>query len=229
MNKSVFAALTTVMVLLAAVSVEAEEFTVNVSIDDSLFVTYEFTNLDPTVYEQAEIGFPAERIPQTIADYFEARNQTVRWELGSLPLVFDPVNHAICNSFFLSGSPIMDFSLNRTTLRRVYEVKTDWRKFKVNLTDNYSIDFAQRLAKPVAEWQKPNVTTFDFESKETDAPDIKFSVALPPSALEVRAVGDTVFYEVQPYLEDILLGTPFLILIALVVAFIIILLYRRIR
>ncbi len=229
MNKLILAALTAIMVVLAAVPVDAEEFTVNVSIDDSLFVTYEFTNLDPTVYEQARIGFPAERIPQTIANYFEANNQTIRWGLGSLPLDFVDADHAIRNSFFLSGSPIMDFNLNRTTLRRVYEVTTDWRKFKVNLTDNYSIDFAQRLAKPVAEWQKPNATTFYLESKETDTPDILFYVVLPKSALEVRAVGDTVFYEVQPYLEDLLLGTPFLILIALVVALVIILLYRKIR
>lgn len=228
MNRFALFAVMMTMVLLAAVPVGAE-ITANVSVDDILFVTYEFADVDQTVYDQARIEFTAERIPEAIVDNLEATNQTAQWGLGPLPLDFDDANRVVRVSFFLSGSSISSFSVNRTTLKRVYEVKTDWRKFQVNLTGSYSVDFAERLAAPVAEWQKPNATTFYYESKQTGAPDILFYLVVPSSAMEVRAVGDTVFYEMQPYLEDQLLGTPFLILIALVVALAIILLYRKVR
>ena len=228
MNRYALFVVMMIMVLLVAVPVGAE-ITANVRVDDSLFVTYEFADVDQAVYNQARIEFTAERIPEAIADNLEAKNQAVQWGLGPSPVDFDDVNRVIRASFFLSGSSISSFSVNRTTLKRVYEIKSDWRKFRVNLTDNYSVDFAERLAEPVAEWQKVNATAFYYESKETGAPDILFYLAVPASAMEVRAVGDTVFYEMQPYLEDQLLGTPFLILIALVVALVIILLYRKVR
>jgi len=228
MNRFALFAVMMTMVLLAAMPVSAE-ITANVRVDDSLFVTYEFADVDQAVYDQARIEFTAERIPEAIVENLETTNQTAQWGLGPLPLDFDDANRVVRVSFFLSGSSISSFSVNRTTLKRVYEVKTDWRKFQVNLTDSYSVDFAERLATQVAEWQKPNATTFYYESKQTGAPDILFYLVVPPSAMEVRAVGDTVFYEMQPYLEDQLLGTPFLILIALVVALVIILLYRKVR
>lgn len=226
MNKSVLVALGTILILASATLANAE-VTVKVQVDDSLFVTYEFKNLDPAVYDQAYSGFTAERIPQTIVANLEKANQTVRWGLGSFK--FDNTTHTILDSFFLGGTSIVSFTLNATTLRRIYEVKTEWRKFKVNLTDDYPVDFAQRLAEPVAEWQKLNATAFYYESKETNAPDILFYLVLPASAIAVRAQLDSVLYEAQPYLEDQLLDSPFIILAALVIALIIILVYRKAR
>jgi len=228
MNRHVLVTLTTILILSMPAVVNAQT-TVNVRADDSLFVTYEFANLDPLVYEQARIQFPADRIPKLIADNLEAVNQTIRWGLGSEPLTFDDASRTIRNSFFLGGSSLVSFTLNRTTLRRVYEVETDWRKFKVNLTDSYSVDYARRLATPASEWQKPDSTTFYYENKETDVPDVRFYLVLPASASRVRVLGDTVFYDAQPYVEDQLLGSPFLILVALVVALVVILVYRKVR
>jgi len=229
MNKSALVAITIFTVLLPVARVYGDEIAVNVTIDDSLSITYEFANLNQTVYEQALVEFTPERIPETIVENFEKGNQTLRWGPGASPLESDNTTHTIRNSFFLSGSSITSFSLNKTTLRRIYEVKTDWRKIKVNLTSSYSVDFAQRLAKPVSEWQKPNATTFFHESKETSAPDILFYIVLPASASAVQAEGDTILYEGQPYFEDQLLNSPFLVLIALIVAVTIIFVYRKAR
>jgi len=229
MNKPIVVIMVTIMVLSTAARADAE-IKVDVKIDESLFVTYEFSNLDPSVYEQARLGFTPEKIPEAIADnYLETRNQTIRWGLSPSPLESNDNTRTIRNSFYLSGSSIVSFTLNKTTLKPVYEIKTDWRKFKLNLTSSYSIDFAQRLAEPAARWQRPTATTFNYENKETDAPDIVFNIALPDSASAVRVQGDTIFYEGQPRLEDQLLGSPFLILGSLTVALIIILLYRKVH
>jgi len=203
------------------------EITGNISVGEDLFVTIEFKDLDQTVYDQAKLQFTAEKIPDIIVTSFEQKNQTVGTR--ALPLDPDDASRTIRNSFYLGGPAIVSFTVNKTTLKRVYEVKTDWRKFKVNLTNGFSIDFAQRTATPVAEWQKLNDTTFYYENKETGTLDVFFYLALPSSASKVRAQGDTVFFEMPPSMEDILLGTPFLILIGLAIALVIILLYRKAR
>ena len=154
-------------------------------------------------------------------------NQTVLW--GTASIEHDDASRTIRNSFYLGGSAIVSLTVNKTSLKRIYEVKTNWMKFKVNLADNFSIDFAQHLTKPIAEWQKTDATTFYYENWNTGTLDILFYLTLPASASEVRAQGDSVFYEGPPALEDQLLGTPFLILIALAVALLIILLYRKAR
>jgi len=229
MNKSVLVAFTVIIVLLHVDPSYSDEVTANVRIDDSLSVTYEFANLSQPVYEQARIEFTPQRIAEAIVENFEKGNQTLHWGPSPSPIEFDDNTRTVRNSFFLSGSSMVSFTLNKTTLRRIYEVKTDWRKIKVNLTSSYSVDFAQRLSKPVSEWQKPTASTFFHESKETGAPDILFYISLPASALAVQAEGDTIFYEGEPYLEDQLLNSPFLILIALIVAVIIIFVYRKAR
>jgi len=229
MNKLALVALTIFTVLLPVVRVYGDEITVNVRIDDSLSITYEFANLDQTVYEQALVEFTAEKIPEIIVENFEKGSQTLHWGPSPSPIESDNTTRTIRNSFFLSGSSIMSFTLNKTTLRRIYEVKTDWRKIKVNLTSSYSVDFTQRLSKSVSEWQKLSATTFFHESKETGAPDILFYIVLPASASAAQAEADTIFYEGEPYLEDQLLNSPFLILVALIIALIIIFIYRKAR
>ncbi len=103
-----------IMISLAVVPTSAE-ITVNVHVDDSLFVAYEFVNVDQTVYDQARIEFTAERIPEAIVNNLETANQTVHWGLGPSPLEFDDANHLVRTSFFLSGSSIVSFTVNRTT------------------------------------------------------------------------------------------------------------------
>ncbi|HKZ95053.1 MAG TPA: hypothetical protein VJ249_10825 [Candidatus Bathyarchaeia archaeon] len=219
-----------IAILIASTVISAyAETTTNIRADDSLSVTFEFRNLDEAVYEQAKTQFAVDTIPKIIASNLEKGNQSVRWGLPATPLTFENANRTIRNSFFLGGSALATFTVNKTELKRMYEVKTDWRKFKVNLTGSFSVDFAQHAAKPVAEWQKLNATTFYFENRGTGAGDIVFYLVLPASASRVRGSGDTVFYDVPPYLEDQLLYSPFPVLGALAVALAIILLYRKIR
>ncbi len=199
----------------------------DVSVGEDLFVTFEFKGLDQWVYDQALLQFTAEKIPEVIAGNFEKKNQTVGTR--ALPLELDDATRTIRSSFYLGGSVIVSFAINKTTLRRVYEVKTDWRKIRVNLTDGFFVDFAQHAAIPVSEWQKPSATTFYLENRDTGTLDFLFYFVLPTSASEIRVQGDIIYFEMPPYAEDILLGTPFLIAIALVVALVFILLYRKAR
>lgn len=227
MKKALFAAVFVCLLTLSLSTLANAEITGNISVGEDLYVTFDFAGLDQTVYDQAKTQFTNQTIPNIIANNFEQRNQTVGTR--ALPLDFDDATRSITSSFYLGGSAIISLTINKTTLKRIYEVKTDWRKIKVSLTDNFSVDFAQLAATPVDEWQKQSDTTFYYENKNTGTLDVFFYVSLPASASQVSADGDTVFFEMPPLAEDILLGTPFLILIALAIILVIILLYRKVR
>jgi len=221
MRKIVLASLIAVLILSAVLPVNAS-ITTKAAVDDSLFITYDFENIDPIIYDQIKANpqFNISTIPQTIIKNLEEKNQKlVKWG----------ANQAVHISFFLSGSDIISFTVNETTLKRTYQVKTEWRKFQIDLTGNFSIDFAQRLAQPVAEWQKKYKTTFYYENSETGALDVFFNLVLPASAERVQVEGDTVFYDMPPRFEDQLLNSPFLILGAIAVALVIVLIYRKAR
>lgn len=228
MKKQLVTTLFVVLVAWILMPVSAET-RVDIKVDDSLFVTFEFRNLNQTVYDQAQTQFGADKIPEIIVGGFEKRNQSVRWGPSPIPLDFEGANRTIRNSFFLGGSSVVSFSFSKTEPKRMYEVRTDWRKFKVNLTDSFSVDFAQYTAKPVAEWEKGDATTFYLENRETSGQEFFLYLVLPASASSVRAVGDTVFFDTPLHLEDQLLYSPFPILGALAVALVIILLYRKVR
>ncbi len=227
MKKSVFAALSVMLVVFLVMPVCAE-ISVTVRSGDSLSVIYEFKNLDQSVYDQAKTQFSADTIPRIIADNMATENRTVQWSVtdGSF---FDDATRTIHNSFTLSGSGVITSSLNKTDLKQSYEVRTDWRKFKVNLTDNFSFDFNQYAATPVAEWQKPNATTFYLENRATGTLDLQFYIVLPASASEIQAVSDTISYKRPGSVVDQFLYSPFPVLVALAVALVIVLLYRRLR
>jgi len=233
LRKIVPALLITVLIFSPVLQVNASSSTIKATVDESLFVEYDFENLDLNIYNQTKANsqlFNVTTIPQIIVKNFESKNQTlVRWGLGPETDIYDDANRAIHVSFFLGGSDVVSFKVNGTTMKRTYEVKTEWRRFKVNLTSDFSVDFGQRLAKPVAEWQKTNETTFYFESRETGTLDLFFYLVLPASASSVSVQGDTVFYDMPPRFEDQLLNSPFLILGALAIVLAIVLIYRKVR
>lgn len=227
MNKPVFAALVIMLTVFLVVPVRAE-VSVTVRVDNNLSVIYEFRNLDQSVYDDAKARFAADTIPKIIVANMANENRTVEYGVTDATY-FDDATRTIRNSFTLSGSGIISSSLNKTDLKQVYEVRTDWRRFKVDLTGSFSYDFNNYAATPVAEWQKPNATTFYLENRATGTLDLQFYIVLPASASEVHAVSDTISYEMPGSSVDQFLYSPFPILIGLAVVLVIVLLYRRLR
>lgn len=227
MNKPVFAALFIVLTVFLVMPVRAE-ISVTVRPDDSLSVIYEFKNLDQSVYDEAKTRFAADTIPRIIAANMASENRTVQWSVIDATFS-DNTTRTIRNSFTLSGSGIISSSLNKTDLKQSHEVRTDWRKFKIDLTDSFSFDFNQYAAAPAEEWQKPNATTFYLENRATGTLDLQFYIVLPASASEVHVVSNTIFYKMPGSLADQLLYSPFPVLAALAVALVIVLIYRRLR
>jgi hypothetical protein len=227
MNKPVFATLFIMLTVFLVVPACAE-VSVTVRSDDSLSVVYEFKNLDQSVYDEAKTRFAADTIPRIIADNMASQNRTVQWSVVDATFFID-ASRTIRNSFTLSGSGIISSSLNKTDLKQSYEVRTDWRKFRVDLTDSFSFDFSQNAAAPVEQWRKSNATTFYLENRATGTLDLQFYIVLPTSASEIQAASNTILYKMPASLLDQFLYSPFPVLAALAIALVIVLLYRRLR
>lgn len=208
-------------------------------IDQNVHVTFDFENINSTLYNeivQQEV-FNVSTIPRTIVKNLEQRNLTdVSWGYDPELEIFNDATKSIHVDFYLSGSDIMSLTSNKTTMNRIYNVRTDWRKFHVNLTDEFLLDFTEYFDKPVDEWQRINYTLkakthpayyHNFTDSNTFDPLCYF--ILPATAINPHAVEDTIIFELPPSFEDSLLNSPFLILGALIVVIIIFSLYRKVR
>lgn len=230
MKKTVLVSVFLLVLIVVLVAPVHASVSVESTVEDNIYIVYNFENLDPTIYNEtiANQQFSSSTIPQIILKNLEEQNLT-NVNYGSQSITHDNATKTIRVSFYLNGSDIISFAMNRTTMRKTYQVKTEWRKFQVNLTNSFSIDFAQYFAEPVEKWQL-NQTTYYYETHGTGFFDVlSFKLSLPATATNIQAQGDTITYEFPPYFEDIFLNSPFLILAVLILVIIVALIYRRVR
>jgi len=210
--------------------------TMQATIDQSIHVALDFENINSTVYEEVrrEPLLNRSTIPQAIVDNLKQRNLT-RVAYHDSELVFNDLNKSVHATFYLSGSDILNFTL--TAMTRTYRVRTDWRKFYVNLTNRFSLNFTEYFGTPIAQWKRINYT--DLENRIRPAYFYNYTgpspfdplcyFILPTNAMNARVVEDTIIFEAPASLEDTLLNSPFLILGALILVNIAAFVYRRVK
>jgi hypothetical protein len=229
MKKTVLVSVFLIVLIVVLVAPVHASVSVESTVGDNIYIIYNFENLDPAIYNEAIANqklFNSSTIPQIIVKNLKEQNLTHvnYWQ----PNLYN-ATETIRVSFYLNGSDIISFTNNRTTMKKTYQVKTEWRKFQVNLTSSFSIDFAQYFAEPVEKWQL-NQTTYYYETHGTGFFDVlSFKLTLPATATNIQAKGDTITYEVPLPFWDIFLNSPFLILTLLIIIIIVALIYRRVR
>jgi len=215
-------------ILLATPIVLADSVTVEVSISESLYVTFNYTTNIPELYEEIKTqGFDASTIPNVIEEKFEQQDLTnarVIYDLNQK--VFNDTTSSIHVELLLTGSDIVSYTLNATDSTRTFQARTDWRKIQVSLSQNFSLNFEESFGAPLTEWQQVNGNAFE---KIVENPQMSFRFVLPENALEVHAEGDTIIFKVPTTFEDTLLNSPFLILGAIFIAIMIVGVYRKAR
>ena len=210
----------------------------HVWLGDSFYVTYSFEGVNSTIYQEIKQQslFNQSSIPQIISSNLRRQGLTsvtfITSELG-----FNDSSNTVQVSFYMSGSDVLNLTINQTTAARTYTVRTDWRNFQVELTSTLSLNFTQYFGKLVDQWQRINYTDtenkvhvayyYDYTEPAPFHPQCYF--ILPTEAINIQAVGDTITFELPPSTGDILLNSPFIILGTLIVVIIGIFLYRRIR
>jgi len=239
MRKAVTTCLVAVLLALSIANAHAS-VTIYATINEGVSVDFTFEDIEPTLYNQTvQQGlFNVSTIPQAVQEYFMQRNLTnVIMDYNHTQEVFNNLTKSIHVSFSLAGPDIIHVTVSRETANRVYNVTTGWRKFSINLTDAFLLDFAEYFGKLMPYWQLVNYT--DIENKThpayynsynyTAGPtfELKWYYVLPATAINVSAVEDNIIFELPPWFEDSLLNSPFLILIALIIVNVAVFLYRR--
>lgn len=207
---------------------------IQAKIDQNIQVVFTIEDINSTIYtetKQNEKIFNITTIPKTIINNLKQQNLTrTRWGYNPEQQIFDDSKNSITVKFYLAGEDIINFTFNKTTMNRIYQVQTEWRKFHVNLAHNFSLDFTHYFDTPIANWTyNDSEKAYHYECTEPNSFDPTCKFELPPKATNVHAIEDTIIFEIPPLPEDLLLNSPFLILGALIIVIIIALIYRRLR
>jgi len=202
--------------------------TMETTINESINVTFKFADIEPQLYNEIKNnqGFNISTIPNAIEEKFKQQDLTnARVIYDPHQEIFDNNTHSIYMKFLLAGSDIVSYTLNETDMSRTFRVRTDWRKFQVSFTKNFSVNFEEYFGAPLTEWQQVNHT---FEkSVEENSIKMSFRFILPEKAFDIKAEEDTIIFKVPPAFEDTLLNSPFLILGAIIIANIFFVAYRK--
>ena len=202
-------------------------------INQDIQVLFDFRNISPDIY--GNITITETTIPETIKNNLMQRGLT-HVDYRYAPLDFNSTENSLHVAFILFGSDILNVTVNTKAMTKTYHVRTDWRKFQVNLTDGFSLNFTEYFGEPVERWQRINYTLnakthpayyHNFTYSNTIDPACYF--ILPAAATNVQVAGDILTFELPLSFGDSLLNSPFLILGALIVVNIAFFLYRRVK
>jgi len=208
-------------------------------INDSFYVSFDFININSTLYYgiRAQGIFNSTSIPQAIVRNLEKQNlMKVSYQLISTD-PFNATEKSIHVEFSLGGEDILSYTVDRATLVKTYNAKTNWIRFDIKLSDTFTLNFSTYFATSVSNWQRINYTingdihsAFYYNSTIGTAPfNVLCYFILPTKAMNIKAIVDTLIFEMPPLLEDRLIDSPILILGAIIVANIVVIIYRKIR
>lgn len=202
-------------------------------INQDIQVLFDFRNISPDIY--GNITITDTTIPEAIKNNLIQQGLT-NVDYRYVPLTFNSTENSLHVAFILFGSDILNVTVNTKTMTKTYHVRTDWRKFQVNLTNEISLNFAEYFNEPVENWQKINYTlnakihpAYYYNVTDSNTFDPMCYFILPTEATNPQAVGDIITFELPLSFEDSLINSPFLILGALIVLIIAFYLYRKVK
>ncbi len=202
-------------------------------INQDIQVLFDFRNISPDIY--GNITITETTIPETIKNNLMQRGLT-HVDYRYAPLDFNSTENSLHVAFILFGSDILNVTVNTKAMTKTYHVRTEWRKFQVNLTNGFSLNFTESFGEPVERWQRINYTLnakthpayyHNFTDSNTIDPACYF--IMPAAATNVQVTGDILAFGLPLSFGDFLLNSPFLILGALIVVIIAFFLIRRVR
>jgi hypothetical protein len=209
--------------------------TVQCVIDRDLHVVFNFEKINETIYPTLKREINESTIPNIIKETLEQKNLT-RVDFSTEPITFNDSSRSMRMAFYISGSDILNSTVDTKSMITTYYVRTDWRKFYINIKNGISLNFTKYFGEPVDQWQKINYTLNDkihsayyqnFTGQSQFDPACYF--VLPTEATNITAVGDTIIFDLPLSFQDSLLSSPFLILGALMVIIIAFSLYRKVK
>lgn len=237
MKRIVLTSLLSILFVASIVPVYAS-ITVESIINDAFHVSFDFSNINSTIYNDivAQGVFNSTSIPRTIMRNLEKQNlKKVSWSQASTNIF--RANGTIHVEFDLWGEDILSYTLKKGELARTCTVKTNWIRFDIKLTNTFTLNLTTYFTTPISRWQRINHTingnihpSFYYNSTAGTPPFYALCYfILPTAATNIKTAGDTLTFDMPLLLEDKLIDSPILILGALVIANIVVIIYRKVR
>ena len=217
-------------------STYATTVSIEANISQDFSVVFQFTIGNETIYTNLKTNtnlINETTVPETIRTSFLSKGNLApnALEYSNATIDFNDTALSIRSAFDLSGQGIISSTIGRTTSIETFTANTEWRKFYLNITNNFSINFTQDLAAPLTTWTNSTVNGIPSFSFSNSTAGVSCTFDLPSSATSVTTIGETISFNV-PYQTpwvDKLIDSPILILIALAIAGVVIYVYRKTR
>ncbi len=222
MKRTVATLLTILLLFLTVKSVQADIYVqVKVNEDSSVNLNFEITNINSTVYNQAKEKFNESTIIKAIN---ASTGILIENYQGNVEFNDETPSINVSYSFF---DYIVKEEMDREKNLRILRVNTAWRHFNLNLTENYSINFAEIFTLSASEWNKTgNVYIYNSTSNFGRA---VFEVIGPETSINSYVSGETFIFEAPFSKFDIFIGSPYAILLTVLLVVFVAFVYRKLR
>lgn len=214
-------------------SVYATAVTVETSVTQDFHVVFTFSDIDNAVYQSLKNDglMTRDTVPEALSANMVQKG-LFEVETYSQSISFNDNAYSIVSTFNLRGPSIISSTIDRLAKIETFRMNTEWRKFDLNVTNDFHFNFTREFATPISSWANSttgNATRYSYSNSTAEGA-LSFSVQLPGDASNTIVVGDTIVFNTpySPPFEDNLINSPVLILIALAVVGIIIYFYRKI-
>ena len=221
--------------------------TIEAVINEGVSVVFYFENITSTIWNNITSPkyrylFNETTFPQIIVENLEQLNLTrVTYSLASIE--FDNSTRSMRARFYLSGSDILSFDYNKTSMAKTYRVRTEWRKFYANFTGPegdhiLTLNFTEYFGKPLNEWNFTEDYLLNNENRSayfynytgpSPFDSLYMAFVLPQGAIPRSPEGDIIIFEFPPAFWDVLLNSPIPIVGVLIIVSVAAFLYRRIK
>lgn len=219
--------------------------TLNAVINQSVHVVFNFENINSTIWEKIVYLYNHDLLnettfPRIVLDYLKQRNLNSAYVRDS-EFELNYAARSMHAAFYLFGSDILSFTVDKITMTKIYRVRTEWRKFYANFTGEqglflFSLNFAKYFGASMSQWREVNYTLngetrlayyYNYTGPSSFDPLCYF--ILPATVTNPEVVGDMIIFEFPPAFEDVLLNSPFLVVAALIIVNVFHFVYRKVR
>lgn len=234
MKKSMLSVLFAVILCGALIgAVYATAISVDTSITQDFHVVFTFSDINSTVYQSLKNNglITGDTVPAALYDNM-VRKGLLGVETYSQSISFTDNTTSIVSTFNLRGPSIINSTIDRVAKTETFRVNTEWRKFYLNVTNDFHFNFTRDFATPLSHWANSttgSATSYTYSNSTAEGA-LSFSIQMPSYATNKIVVGDTIIFDAPytPSFEDNLINSPILILMALAVVGLVIYFYRKI-
>jgi hypothetical protein len=202
--------------------VHAYSLNIEARVGNDIEVTLIFENINVTRYYNTKKNQVEAivNVKNSFEKSFNDRNLTATVSVS--PLEFNDENQSITIRVRLSGSMLVSMSVDPASLNRTYEVITVWRKFRLTIIEGFAVDLGERFKVSVYEWDiTKNVISLRLDESS-------FAFVLPEKATKIKVDRrEVITFMVSAGFVDKLLNSPIIALVAVMLAPVIALTYRR--